>query len=104
MAVAFHEVRFPEDISYASSGGPAYSTDIVTMKNGSEQRNVNYTQPRCKYNAALGVKTAAQMTRSSRSFTHARGAASASAIRTGRTTASRANSLRLAMARRTSFR
>lgn len=61
MAIAFHEVRFPEDISYASSGGPAYSTDIVTMKNGSEQRNVNYTQPRCKYNAALGVKTAEQM-------------------------------------------
>ena len=61
MATAFHEVRFPEEISYASSGGPAYSTDIVTMKNGAEQRNVNYTQPRCKYNASLGVKTAAQM-------------------------------------------
>ena len=61
MAEAFHEVRFPEDISFGSTGGPGYSTDVVTMKNGSEQRNINFTQPKCKYNVALGVKTAKQM-------------------------------------------
>lgn len=61
MAVGFHEVRFPVDISLSSTGGPCYSTDITTMKNGSEQRNINFVYPRCKFNAALGVKTEAQM-------------------------------------------
>lgn len=61
MAIGFHEVRFPEDISFGSTGGPCYSTDITSMKNGTEQRNINFTQPRCKYNVALGVKTEAQM-------------------------------------------
>jgi uncharacterized protein (TIGR02217 family) len=32
----FHNVRFPDDISYGSSGGPKFMTDIVTMENGAE--------------------------------------------------------------------
>lgn len=71
MAIGFHEVQFPVDISYASTGGPCYSTDITIMKNGTEQRNINFTHPRCKYNAALGVKTEAQMAEVIRFF-HAR--------------------------------
>lgn len=49
--------RFPEDISYDSSGGPAYETTVVVMKSGFEQRNQVWEYPRCRYNVALGVKT-----------------------------------------------
>ena len=58
----FVEVQFPADISYGSKGGPEYSTDIVEMFSGFEQRNVNWTQARCKYNAVHGIKTPAQLT------------------------------------------
>lgn len=49
--------RFPDDISYDSSGGPSYQTTVVVMKSGYEQRNQVWEYPRCRYNVALGVKT-----------------------------------------------
>jgi uncharacterized protein (TIGR02217 family) len=59
--MAFHEVQFPSDISYGSSGGPEYSTDVVITAGGHEQRNVNWSAARAKYNVAHGVKTQAQL-------------------------------------------
>lgn len=59
--MAFVEVQFPADISYGSSGGPEYATDIVASSNGYEQRNVNWQQARARYNVAHGVKTKAQL-------------------------------------------
>ncbi|MCE3233055.1 MAG: hypothetical protein K0R98_1312 [Rickettsiaceae bacterium] len=58
---SFHEVRFPTDISYGSSGGPEYSTDIVITNGGYEQRNANWEQARAVYNIAHGVKTQSQL-------------------------------------------
>lgn len=57
MSSSFHNVRFPENISYGVTGGPEYSTDVVSTKSGSEQRNANWYYARHKYNAAHGVKT-----------------------------------------------
>jgi len=59
--MAFIEVRFPTDIAYGSAGGPEYSTDIVIMQSGYEQRNANWSQARASYNVAHGVKTQAQL-------------------------------------------
>ena len=50
--MAFIEVRFPTDIAYGSAGGPEYSTDIVITQGGYEQRNVNWSQARARYNVA----------------------------------------------------
>ena len=61
MAVAFHEVQFPPDISYGVTGGPEYSTDIVVTSSGYEQRNINWSQAKGKYQAAHGVKNENQM-------------------------------------------
>ena len=61
MAQAFHEVQFPPDISYGVTGGPEYSTDVVVTGSGYEQRNINWAQARCKYQAAHGVKNENQM-------------------------------------------
>lgn len=58
---AFHNVRFPTDISYGSSGGPEYSTDIVITHSGYEQRNVNWQEARAVYNVTHGVKTKEQL-------------------------------------------
>ena len=54
MAVAFHEVQFPPDISYDVTGGPEYSTDTVVTSSGYEQRNINWSQAKGKYQAAHG--------------------------------------------------
>lgn len=59
--MSFVETRFPTDISYGSSGGPEYATDIVTTHGGHEKRNVNWAHARARYNVAHGVKTAAQL-------------------------------------------
>ncbi len=59
--MAFVDVQFPPDISYGSSGGPEYATDIVASQSGYEQRNVNWEQARARFNVAHGVKTKAQL-------------------------------------------
>lgn len=59
--MSFVEVQFPIDIAYGSSGGPEYSTDVVIMQSGHEQRNINWAQARARYNVAHGVKTQEQL-------------------------------------------
>jgi len=58
---SFHEVQFPSDIAYGSSGGPEYSTDVIITAGGAEQRNINWQDARAVYNVAHGVKTQAQL-------------------------------------------
>ena len=44
--MTFHETRFPDDIAYGVSGGPAYSTSVVSTAFGYEQRNMNWLAAR----------------------------------------------------------
>jgi uncharacterized protein (TIGR02217 family) len=60
--MSFHEVQFPPDISYGFLGGPEYSTDIVEVSSGHEQRNINWSEAKCSWDVAHKVKTMAQMT------------------------------------------
>ncbi len=57
----FHNVRFPEDISYGSSGGPGFNTTIIDLASGHEQRNINWSLARANYDAQYGVKQREQM-------------------------------------------
>jgi len=59
--MSFVEIQFPPAISYGSSGGPNYATDIVISANGHEQRNIGWAEARARYNVAHGVKTKAQL-------------------------------------------
>lgn len=59
--MSFVETRFPADISYGSTGGPEYSTDVVITHGGYEQRNINWSAARARYNVAHGVKSQAQL-------------------------------------------
>jgi len=61
MMTQFHDVRFPEDISFGSVGGIEFSTTVVTAHSGFEQRNINWEQARARYNVAYGVRTLAQL-------------------------------------------
>lgn len=57
----FHNVRFPEDISYGSSGGPGFKTTVLELSSGHEQRNIDWSMARANYDVSYGVKTREQM-------------------------------------------
>jgi uncharacterized protein (TIGR02217 family) len=57
----FHEVRFPPDISYGSTGGPMRRTDVVTLRSGSEERNSIWSGSLRRYDAGYGVRTFADL-------------------------------------------
>jgi len=55
--MAFHEVRFPANLSFGSVGGPERRTEIVTLANGFEERNTPWSQSRRRYDAGLGLRS-----------------------------------------------
>lgn len=55
--MAFHEVRFPTDISFGSTGGPERRTEIVELASGHEERNTPWAHSRRRFNAGYGIKT-----------------------------------------------
>lgn len=59
--MSFAEIRFPDSISFGSIGGPEFSTNIVELRSGYEQRNINWSQARLSYNIAYGIKTKSQL-------------------------------------------
>lgn len=61
MPTPFIEQRFPVEISYGSTGGPTFSTTVFESSSGYEQRNVNWSKSRCRYDVSHGIKTHADM-------------------------------------------
>ena len=59
--MSFLEIQFPPAISYGASGGPGYSTDVVSLNSGAEQRNSNWSASRAVYDASHGVKSQTDM-------------------------------------------
>jgi uncharacterized protein (TIGR02217 family) len=59
--MSFHEILFPEDISYGSTGGPGFNTTIIELSSGHEQRNINWSEAKATYEAQHGIKTRTQM-------------------------------------------
>ena len=47
--MAFHEVRFPTDISYGEVGGPGWSTTVDILESGAEGRNQNWASERGRW-------------------------------------------------------
>jgi len=54
---AFHDIRFPTNISLGSSGGPERRTRIVTLASGHEERNTPWALSRRRYEAGYGVRS-----------------------------------------------
>jgi len=59
--MAFLETQFPTDISYGSSGGPGYSTQILTLDSGQEIRIARWNNARHRYDASYGVSDYADL-------------------------------------------
>lgn len=55
--MAFHEVRFPANLSFGSVGGPERRTEIVTLANGFEERNTPWEHSRRRYDAGVGLRS-----------------------------------------------
>lgn len=55
--MAFHEVRFPTQISRGAQGGPERRTDVVVLGSGHEERNARWADSRRSYNAGYGIKS-----------------------------------------------
>lgn len=57
----FIEKQFPVDISYGSSGGPEYFTEVLNTTSGSEIRSSKIYNPKMKFNISTGVKNKQQI-------------------------------------------
>ena len=55
--MAFHDIRFPSNLSFGSLGGPERRTEIVTLASGHEERNTPWAQARRCYDAGLGLRS-----------------------------------------------
>jgi uncharacterized protein (TIGR02217 family) len=55
--MAFHEIRFPANLSFGSVGGPERRTEIVTLANGFEERNTPWMHSRRRYDAGVGLRS-----------------------------------------------
>jgi uncharacterized protein (TIGR02217 family) len=71
MAVIFDDVRLPEDIERGSMGGPSFSTTVITLASGKEQRNQDWEVVRGSFNIGYGIQKREQM-EAVYSFFHAR--------------------------------
>ncbi len=55
--MAFHEVRFPANLSFGALGGPERRTEVVTLANGFEERNTPWKHSRRRYDAGMGLRS-----------------------------------------------
>ncbi|OZA19104.1 MAG: glycoside hydrolase family 24 [Rhodobacterales bacterium 17-64-5] len=60
--MAFHEIRFPDNISRGALGGPERRTQIVEMASGDEERNASWVNSRRRYEVAYGIRRADDLT------------------------------------------
>ena len=56
--MAFHEARFPDNISRGARGGPERRTQIVQLASGDEERNASWANSRRRYDVAYGIRRA----------------------------------------------
>ena len=55
--MAFHEVRFPANLSFGSIGGPERRTEVVALTNGFEERNTPWAEARRRYDAGVSLRS-----------------------------------------------
>lgn len=55
--MAFHEVRFPTNLSFGSVGGPERRTEIVALASGFEERNTPWAHGRRRFDAGMGLRS-----------------------------------------------
>lgn len=56
-----HDVRLPDDVEQGARGGPGFKTTIVTLSNGEEQRNQEWSVARGAWDIGYGIRNRADM-------------------------------------------
>ncbi|RJL06932.1 DUF2460 domain-containing protein [Paracoccus siganidrum] len=56
--MAFHVIRFPDNISRGARGGPERRTQIVELASGDEERNASWANSRRRYDVSYGIRRA----------------------------------------------
>jgi len=69
--LGFADVRLPTALSFGSEFGPEFSTEVVTLLQGAEQRNSNWVQDRPRGDLRYSVRTLAYLQQLI-AFVHAR--------------------------------
>lgn len=71
--MAFHEVRFPENISYGVTGGPNWLTLVTSMLNGKDQRIQKWEDARHTFDLGHDARTLAETKELKKFFMGVRG-------------------------------
>jgi len=61
--MAFHEDRFPDDISRGARGGPERRTQVVELASGFEERNAAWAHSRRRFDISYGIRRADDLAR-----------------------------------------
>ena len=56
--MAFHEIKFPDNISRGARGGPERRTQVIELASGDEERNASWVNSRRRYDVAYGIRRA----------------------------------------------
>jgi uncharacterized protein (TIGR02217 family) len=57
----FLDIAFPPFVARGATGGPSFSTNVVSLATGREERNILWANARGKWNISTGVRTREQM-------------------------------------------
>ncbi|MFN3349058.1 DUF2460 domain-containing protein [Pseudorhodoplanes sp.] len=61
MPQPFLDIAFPNAVARGATGGPGFSTNVVTLGSGSERRNIQWASARGEWNISTGIRTRAEM-------------------------------------------
>jgi uncharacterized protein (TIGR02217 family) len=61
MPLQFRDISFPPYVARGATGGPSFSTNVVTLASGAEERNILWANARGRWNISTGIRTRAQM-------------------------------------------
>ncbi|MBN8955781.1 MAG: DUF2460 domain-containing protein [Rhizobiales bacterium] len=61
MPLPFRNISFPPYVARGATGGPSFSTNVVTLASGAEERNILWANARGKWNISTGIRTREQM-------------------------------------------
>jgi uncharacterized protein (TIGR02217 family) len=57
----FRDISFPPYVARGATGGPSFSTSVVALASGAEERNILWANSRGKWNISTGIRTREQM-------------------------------------------
>jgi uncharacterized protein (TIGR02217 family) len=61
MPQPFLDISFPDAVARGATGGPGFSTNVVTLGSGAERRNIQWADARGEWNISTGIRTRAEM-------------------------------------------